>query len=1008
MSQRPPRLTITKLRWLWLSLSLWTCIGCCDTPAFGQYRFDHWTTDNGLPQNSVRSITQTRDGYLWFTTFDGLVRFDGVRFTVFDKSTTETITGTRFTSIYEEVSGALWAGTDEGELMRYQNGEFTAFVDAQGWKPSAVHKIQGNQKGEILVLTDLGHYFWQGDKFVPYLPEKDHHKTAIYLGPSGTTWILDDQGLHRNRDGQVTNFPVKITFADNLIYDRCIYEDRRGALWVCTARDGIYCVKDGAIAHYPFPSHLFKAASPTTQPLNQNHVMSACVDKEGNLWIATLQGLVRFKDGQFAIFTTSDGLSGNAIFQVLEDNEGTLWATTYDNGLNRLHKQFITAYSAAQGFPDKEVYPILEDRSGNIWVGAHNLNKYGNGKLISYGGEKFQQLVDPQTLCEDRSGKLWVGTYSGALWIKDGKTESLPLKNTSVWAIFEDQSANLWLGTNNGLYKLKDGALTLYTTKQGLPSDVVRTILETREGNLWVGTSAGIALLQDDQFISFTPKNSPCCPRVRTMIEDADGVLWIGTYDSGLSRFKDGKFTHYTTENGLFNNGSFCILEDRQQTFWISCNRGIYRVSKRQLNDFADGKISSISCTAYGKQDGMLNTECNGGRQPCGIQAQDGKFWFPTQEGVVVVNPEGVPFNPNPPPVLIESALVDHSAASFADRLQINAGQLQLEINYTALSFIKPEQLRFKYQLIGLDKQWVDAGTRRVAYYSYLPPGEYTFKVIAANSDGVWNETGATLIIKVKPPFWKQGWFVALLLFSLLGVVLIAYRNRVRQFQRVKRAREIFTKRLLESQEQERKRIAAELHDSLGQNLLIIKNRALLGLSATDDKDAIIEQLEQISDISSQSIEEVKEIAHNLRPYQIDRLGLKKALEAMVRNISEASGIGFQVNISPLDGIFSKDAEINFYRIVQEGINNIVKHSGAANVLLDISRNNASLHLKIEDDGRGFSVSESGASENHGRGLGLTGLAERVRILGGKHLIQSLPGQGTKIIVTIDYQEQSP
>jgi ligand-binding sensor domain-containing protein/signal transduction histidine kinase len=1006
MSQPQANLITQNIRWLWTGLAIFTLVVWCEIPAMAQYRFEHWTTDNGLPQNSVRSITQTRDGYLWFTTFDGLVRFDGVRFTVFDRSNTKTITGTRFTTVYEDVFGSLWAGTDEGELMRYRNGEFTAFTAEQGWLGSAVHKIQGNQNGDILVLTDLGYYFWQGDKFTRYLNADEHLKTAIYFAPSGATWMLNEQGLQRNRDGKTERYAVKINFAQNLIYDRCLIEDRLGALWVGTAQNGIYCVKDDSITHYPFPNYLFNPSPNAAQPATPNHVMSGCFDRDGNLWLGTVRGLIRFKNGQFTGYTTADGLSGDAIFQIIEDKEGTLWATTYDHGLNRLHKQFITTFSTLQGLPDKETYPILEDRTGNIWVGAHHLHKYQQGKFSGYVGEKFKQLLDPQSLCEDRNGRLWIGTYTGAVWMQGGKTEFFPLNQASVWAINEDRSGNLWFGTNKGLFRLRDGDLTLFTMQQGLPSDIVRAILETRDGNFWVGTSAGIAQFKDDRFVAFTPGDSQCCPRVRTLFEDADGALWIGTYDSGLSRFKDGKFTNYTVENGLYNNGAFCILEDRQQAFWISCNRGIYRVSKKQLNDFADDKISSITCTAYGKQDGMLNTECNGGRQPCGIQTQDGKFWFPTQEGVVVVNPDGVPYNPVPPPVLIESALVDHNTTIFGEGLQINAGQLHIEINYTALSFIKPEQIRFKYKLMGLDKDWVDVGTRRIAYYSYLPPGNYYFKVIAANSDGVWNEEGAILLIKVNPHFWQQRWFIGISLISLLGLAFMIFINRMRKFQRAKRARDIFTKRLLESQENERKRIAAELHDSLGQNLLIIKNRALMGLSETNDKDAIIEQLEQISDISSRSIEEVKEIAYNLRPYQIDRLGLKKALEAMVKNVSDASKISFTVNISALDGTFSKEAEINFYRIVQEGINNIVKHSGATNVLLDISQGHHSLRLILEDNGKGFTLVDQKFSENQGRGLGLTGLAERVRILGGKHFIQSAPGQGTKIVITFDYQEQ--
>lgn len=280
--------------------------------------------------------------------------------------------------------------------------------------------------------------------------------------------------------------------------------------------------------------------------------------------------------------------------------------------------------------------------------------------------------------------------------------------------------------------------------------------------------------------------------------EDESGTLWIGTYDGGLSRFKDGKFFNYTIENGLFNNGVFQILEDKRNNFWISCNKGIFRVSKKELEDFADGKISKINSVAYGKQDGMLNTECNGGRQPAGIKTADGKFWFPTQDGVVVISPEAVSFNPNPPPVQIENVLIERQAVDFhTDEIALNANDDNLEIRYTGISFIKSEQVKFRYRIEGLDEGWTDVGTIREVYFPSLPAGEFTFHIIAANSDGVWNTEGARLKIRVLAPFWHKTWFIALVSLIAVAFIFAVFRLRESELKRRQFVQQEFSRRLI-------------------------------------------------------------------------------------------------------------------------------------------------------------------------------------------------------------------
>jgi signal transduction histidine kinase len=488
---------------------------------------------------------------------------------------------------------------------------------------------------------------------------------------------------------------------------------------------------------------------------------------------------------------------------------------------------------------------------------------------------------------------------------------------------------------------------------------------------------------------------------VRSLYEDAEGTLWVGTYDGGLSRLKAGRLTTYRVAQGLFNSGVFQILEDGRGNFWISCNRGIYRVGRQQLNDFADGRSASVTCIAYGKLDGMLNTECNGGRQPAGVRARDGKLWFPTQGGVVVIDPAAVPFNAQPPPVLIESVSLDGTAIGFRAGVRVEPGQSSLLINYTGLSYVKPEQVRFKYRLFGQDNDWIDAGTRRVVNYSHLSPGSYTFQVVAANSDGVWNNAGASLRIAVLPPFYRTWWFLSLTLLAVTGLAALAHQIRVRQLKRLHAAQEAFSDQLISSQEQERQRIAAELHDSLGQNLLIIKNRALLSLKLLGDTAKTQEQIEEISTSTSEAIKEVRQIAYNLRPYHLDEIGLTQALEEMVERLSHACPIKFTATIDLIDDCFTKEAEINLYRIVQECLNNTIKHARATEAEIQIRRNLHEVELVIHDNGQGFTPEAARNGETGRRGFGLTGMAERARILGGKLALQSAPGQGTTITLTI-------
>ncbi|MCI0488143.1 MAG: histidine kinase [Blastocatellia bacterium] len=955
-----------------------------------EYRFDSWTSDDGLPQNSVYSILQTSDGYLWFTTLDGLVRYDGVRFKVFNKANSKGINSNRFAMLFEDSDKTLWIGTEDGGLTRYRDGKFTTYTTEDGLFNNQVGGIGETDAGELLVRTHRGLVRYQDGRFVTVSADiKSFAASIAYKGRSGASWYWVENRLRRIKDGSVTDYelPDSTTGSRNVI---ALYEDREGRLWIATTQADLLMLKDEKLTVYGV-----KDGFPAT------NIRAFCEDRDGALWIATLSsGLVRFQDGRFTTFTTEDGLPLNQMRTIYLDREGTLWAGTNSRGLVRINKRIIKAYLPGGGRYDNSIYPILEDRAGNIWIGGGSLYRFKDGV--------FHHIwMRVMALYEDKDGRIWLGTGDGPLSFKDGKfTDETALLTDlgikgGINAILMDGQGTLWFGTRWGLVGHKDGNSRRYGKEDGLQSEEIRALLEDREGDLWIGTYGGLARFHKGRFTSYTETDGLSSNRIRSLYEDGEGTLWIGTYDGGLNRFKDGRFTRYTTEEGMSSNGVFQILEDDAGNFWMSGNQGIQRVSRQQLNDFAEGKIAALTSVSYGVADGMRVAECNGGRQPAGIVARDGRLWFPTVEGVVVVDPKGISFNPLPPPVLIENVLINRKDAAFKDGLEIPAGQQNLEIRYTGLSFIRPESLRFRYKLEGLDADWIEAGDRRAVFYSYIPAGEYTFKVIAANKDGVWNEEGAAIRIRVIPPLWQRSWFQALVILSLVGVAAILYRLRIKSLKRMHAMQEAFSRRVVSSQEQERKRIAAELHDSLGQSLIMIINRARMSLKRPAPRSDMLEQMEGISATASAALEEVKEISYNLRPYLLDRLGLARAVESMIKKVSNSTGLDFETDIDSLDDVFSKESEIVLYRIIQECVNNIVKHAQAKRAKVIIKKDASGLRLTIQDDGKGFDPSKINSSETAKRSFGLFGITERTRLLGGRPSIESHPGRGTTITINI-------
>ena len=968
---------------------------------FGRYQQFVWQDQHGLPQNGISAIVQTPDGYLWLAIAEGVARFDGVRFTTFDTGNTPEIKSNNVQSLLVDRSGTLWIGTHGGDggLTRYRDGIFTSFSAAEGLSDSHVRSIFEDRAGNLWVGTDGGGLNLLRDgKFTVYstadgLP--DNRIGALTEDAEGNLWIGTNNGLAKFKDGQFTVYQTRDGLAGNNI--RALFYDREGNLWAGGA-GGLSRLRQNRVETFG-----------AKDGLKNSHIGSIAGDGENTLWFGTIDGgLYRFNNGKFEACTTREGLVSDIIQAIYPDSAGNLWLGTSGGGLAQLRAGRFSVFTRAAGLPDDLIGAIYEDRAGGVWVGSDTgLSRYKDGKFTVINAPGNQPLRGIHGIGEDADGNLWVNSSNaktGDKVLKFRENDStIEIVRNNVFdnraaVILHDRAGNVWYGTSHdGLHRIgHDGGETVFRKSEGLADDYVNALYEDRAGGIWIGTRGGLSQFQNGVLRTFTSAEgfNPAS-HVISFHEDAAGNLWVGTHGDGLFRFRDGKFVVFKTKDGLYDNLAFQILEDAAGNLWMSGNKGIYRASITELEDFAAGRRAAVNSFAYGSADGMLSRECNGAN-PAGVKTRDGLFWFPTIKGVVVVDPRRT--DERQPNVVIEQTLIDSRVLPVGETAKMQPGQDNLEIHFTALSWNRPQQIRFKYQLVDLDADWVEAGTRRTAYYAHLPPGEYVFRVSADNGEGVWSTTDKTLSVVVLPPFYRTWWFVALCALTVILAIRLIYSYRVAQLEKINAARAVFTRQLIEQQEQERRRIAVELHDSIGQSLSIIRNRALLALKTPGNAERLAAQMEEISETTVETIQEVRQISHNLHPHQLESLGLTAALESMIETATEVSGTQFDFEIDDVDGVLTGEAEINLYRIVQECVNNILKHSGATIAKISLKRVGGVVRLSIEDNGKGFQP------ENYkqtARGLGLTGIAERAKMLNAQHEIRSASNIGTTVSLQI-------
>ncbi len=977
-----------------------------------QYRSELWTTENGLPQNSITAILQAKDGYIWFGTFGGLVRFDGIKFKIFNTINAPAIKSNRITALYEDKNGTLWIGTQSGNLISYKDEIFTSVLEPPILPRAAIFFICVDESDAILIPSGEGLKKYTADasgnftaEKIPLPNEENPVVGSIVRDDAGSIWISTANALYQYKNGAFSVFPFYDLFPKtkapqgNLVPSTVkIFIDGKKRIWL---------VGNTVLARFEnggFVSLLQKTDA------NFNFVENI----DGSFFLKSENKIYRYKSEQRAVATCSeieqkqvatalcsdtklliDDAEKFGRFRLMTaDREGNLWIGTTGKGLLKYKQQTARTYAKADGLTDNDAYFVFEDRDKNLWIGADNLYKFQAGKfeIVLKGNHVSAFQGKDGTICFSAQGGK-ISAYKNGVFTDFSKESGITSER-----VFEDSRGTFYFQNDEGLFIVRDGKREIISPQSNYIHTKIQTIIEDREGAVWFGAVNGASRYKDGIFTVFLGKDGLSNDNVRDIYEDRDGVLWFGTYGGGLNRFKDGKFFAITTREGMYEDIVSRIIVDEKDNFWLLGNRGVSVISRSALNDLSNGKIKTIACATYGVSDGMQTSEGNGGNFPAGWQASDGRFWFPSIQGVIVIDPKFSDLPP--PPVYIEDVFLGGKQIESQSQIEVPADKENLEIHYTGLNFTKPEQVKFKYKLEGFDKDWIEVGTRREAYYTQLPAGNYRFLVTASTTNGIWNEQLASKNITVlSNPIWKKPWFILLVSILLIVALMLFYRIRLFRLEKTREQQQRFSRQLIESQEAERKRIAGELHDGLGQTLLIIKNRAFLGTKA-NNLEIANEQLGEISASSGEAINQAREIAYYLRPSQLERLGLTSAIEEILEQVSESSEIEFKYEIDSLDGVFSPEDEINFYRIVQESLSNILKHSEASKAKVSVSRKDDKIELLVQDNGKGFAIEKSNI---HGKsGFGLIGMEERVRILGGKISIKSEKGKGTKVFVAID------
>lgn len=958
----------------------------------------HWGMEQGLPQSSVNDILQSSDGYIWLATFGGLVRFNSETFTTFNHSNSKGMRSGRILSLYQDKSGTLWCNTEDG-LLRYSDGTFRAYTISDAVDDFPVSLIAEDGRGVLWIFAGGKAWKFFNDRFlyVPVVQNTQLARTAMKAHDG--IWIANGTQVLRTYGDSVIFIKDFASVLTGDIRQVLKYPEHSTQLWLATNEDGIIRYANGTIRKFTMKDGL-----------PSNNIRQLFIDRDGSLWTAGFKGASTMVGERFVSLRTTSR-EGDLEFNVIrQDREGNYWLGTPSLGLFRVRPTAFTMVDRENGLKETKMLSLFRRKNGTFLLGTNCGGIYEwNGAHAEYS----QLNARLPNLCiwsvfEDSKGRIWIGSRTlTAVEPSADRTIIFDDKHgftgSEVYAITEDSKGRIWIGCHNGMFIFDGTKFHHYTKSNGLTSNDIRSFYEDAKGIMWIGTVHGLNRFEISTITTVRLSASGDSlshvesSYIRAIYQDSIGAMWFGTYGGGILRYFQGRFSTITTENGLSDNIVSHIVEDHLGYFWMGCNRGIMRVSKSDFHDVADGRKNTLRSDLFGAADGMNSPETNGGFQPSVARDRSGNLYFPTVDGVAIIAPEHVRQNIIPPPVYIEQVFSGTREMNLANDIKLPHDSSTIDIVYTALSFSDRSKILYRYKMEGLEERWTEAGNRTRTNYSNLPPGQWTFRVIASNNDGVWNMDGASVLITIVPPFWQTWWFysIATLVFLVSGPSV--YYWRVTQLKKEKSRQQHFAERLIDSQEKERRRIARELHDGLGQQIMIIKNRAEMVLNKQSSAEKMIEQLREIESSAVQAISDVRTISHNLRPVYLEQFGLTETIKQLFENLSHSTSIEWGLHVDDIDGIFPPEKEISFYRILQEGTNNILRHSAASQASIMVRRAHHELTVSLWDNGKGFDPVQM----TNAPGLGISGIIERSNSFGGQCEILSQPGNSTTIKIII-------
>lgn len=950
--------------------------------ALTQYIHRIWQVTQGLPQAAIYSIWQTHEGYLWLGTQTGLVRFDGVRFTSFDTPNFPELKNAWVGNLLEDNRHNLWIGTNDAGLFRLRDGVVQRYSSAEGLPSDSVHCLVPGRKDELWVCTSRGLAQITGGKLVAYGSGQGLAADAVFAAA----------------------------------------ETRDGALWIAGehSRLGIWDGKQ-------LRSHALKSLP------EYGSVRALLSAGDGTVWAGTTHGLIRIQAGQERLFTVKDGLADNGVFSLAQSKDGSLWIGT-KNGFSRMRQGEIESFRSSQGLSQSTVFALYEDREGDLWVGTkHGLNQFMDGRGIPFTASEGLPSNETGPVFQDHQGTVWVGTIDAGLGRFDGRrftvlTTKDGLVSNSVYALTEDVNGDLWVGTAGGLSRLRGGRVAeTFTAERGLPAGRVQCLFRDHANQLWIGTSGGLVILQKDRLVAPAGKSSAMNPSVLALGEDSaqhlfvatdrglrvlengrlhefapdgnpvrdvdalyqdpDGSLWMGTIGNGLCLWKNGKLFHYGVKDGLFDDEVYGIARDAQDRLWMACSKGIFGVNRSDLLRFADGKIPNFQSSPYSPTDVLRTIECKAGVQPAAWKMHDGSLWFSTIRGLLVIDPKVLLRKLQAPEVVIEDVSVNGQSEPPAEIDQLPPGQKNIEFRYTGLSYRLPGRITFRHMLESFDKTWIDAGTRREAYYANLPPGKYRFRVTACNIDGTCSDVGGTVSFELASHYYQRAWFWPLVALALGLAAWLVYQVRIQALK------EHFRIILAE-----RNRIARELHDTLIQGFSGVTMQ-MQALAARWPGSGEGKVLDDIIQDAGMCLREARRSVAGLRSSVEPRSGLSSAIAQAARQITETGDVRLRLNLDEGPADLGAEAEYNLLRIAQEAVTNSVKHSGARTIEVALQSEPQVVRLLVRDDGTG--LPPGGGVRTAPGHYGLMGMRERASQIGAQLEFDSKPGEGTTVSVVL-------